>query len=193
MHRRAVSYLPAAIWLGILLLASGCGIPPDESSAIAMPTLVPTEASIMRDPLHQLAPTPDPRNSSYERLLVLLTGNPNPTPKQRAEHAYIRKLQDKLARLVIASMNGADVEKVASDNLIMMTSDRKVLVEILVNGNVGEATRQLIELGMEVTGSSDRFRIVSGYLPLELILPAARLQVVRAIIAPYATTDPVTE
>ena len=107
-------------------------------------------------------------------------------PKQ-TDLTYINKVNSHLQNLVAAYLSGKDVEQAAHGYGIKIINKKEILVDIYINDSVSEASAQLTKMGMTVQATNETSKVVEGSLSIDLILPAAQLDIVKAILPVMAT------
>src|SRR3954454_10808503 len=122
---------------------------------------------------------------AFSLILALL-----PLPRGAAAHmvAAIDKLDSRLQDLIDADARGQDVVAFAAAHGLRVSADKKVLVDVDVNGTVSETTDGLRGDGMDVAAVGDRrpFRGTEGCLPIQAVTQAAArpdVKTVRAVTA----------
>lgn len=107
-------------------------------------------------------------------------------PKQ-TNFAYIKKIDSHLQNLVADYLSGKDYTQSAQANGIRINNKKEVLVDIYTNDSSTLASVQLTKLGMTVTATNESYNIVEGALRIDLVIPAAQLDIVKAIMPVMGT------
>jgi hypothetical protein len=102
-------------------------------------------------------------------------------PKQ-TNFAYINKIDSNLQNLVADFLSGKDSVQSAKAYGIRINSKKEVMVDIYTNDSPTVASMELTRLGMTVQATNESYNIVEGTLPIDLVIPAAQLDIVKAIM-----------
>jgi hypothetical protein len=102
-------------------------------------------------------------------------------PKQ-VNLEYLKKIDGNLQNLVVDYLSGKDSAQSARARGIKINDKREVMVDIYTNDSPTLASMQLTKLGMTVLDTNESLHIVEGALPIDLVLPSAQLDIVKAII-----------
>src|SRR4051794_36486521 len=130
-----------------------------------------------------VAPSPaGAESSSVLRDLVTVEGGAR-NQVDSPQFAYLRELDPDLQTLAAgdAFLSGAGLTSLGPAVTLAGTT----LVDVYVNGDMGDAVRRLRGLGMQVKAVSDHLpeRMVEGYLPLSAATDAAALADTTAVVA----------
>lgn len=102
-------------------------------------------------------------------------------PKQ-SEPSYLKKIDSNLQNLVADYLSGKDATQAAKAYGLTINAKNEVLVDIYINGSVTPASNQLMKMGMTVQATNEAFHVVEGFLPIELVIPTAKLDTVKALL-----------
>jgi hypothetical protein len=102
-------------------------------------------------------------------------------PKQ-TNFGYIKKIDSNLQNLVADYLSGRDSAQSARAYGIRINNKKEVLVDIYTNDSATAASMQLTKLGMTVLAINESHNIVEGALPIDLVIQAAQLDIVKAIM-----------
>ena len=99
------------------------------------------------------------------------------------------KLDSKVRDLVAAKAANRDLRREGNIDRSAVDGTGRVLVDIYVRGDAADAARQLADVGMEITGSTNDAPVamVEGWLPVSQAASVARLEVTQAVATVTAT------
>lgn len=96
----------------------------------------------------------------------------------------LENVSSQVQGLVAQEEAGRDVATSADNASVVVTPGDRVLVDVYVNGDVGEAAAGLRVRGLQVLATaSDPYGVVEGYLPVDAVREAAQLKSTDAIVA----------
>jgi hypothetical protein len=110
-----------------------------------------------------------------------------PVPTKQNSPTYIQKIDSNLIDLLADYRSGKDLSQAAQERGLTVGNNKEVLVDIYVNGSVDQASSDLTKLGMTVQSTSEAYKVVEGFLPIDSVDQAAQKEVVKAILPVMAT------
>ena len=134
-----------------------------------------------------VAPERYARGPATESLtdLVEATGA-NGSEAANVRYAYLRKLDSHLQELAADRLENRDLSATAEDEALELSGgERRVTVDVYVDGDMAAAERALRAQGMEIAAVSDREpqRLVEGTLPIGSLTSVAGLESTQAVLA----------
>ena len=109
------------------------------------------------------------------------------TAPAEPDSSYLGKIDSNLQSLIADYLSGEDIKQSAQNYGLQVTENNEVLVDIYVNGSIDPAITQLTELGMLVQATNESFNVVEGLLPINNVLPVARLDTIKALLPVMAS------
>lgn len=125
-----------------------------------------------------------PATASLRGLVDAMGGNA--ADAADASHAYLRKLDSHLQEIAAARLEHDDLTATADREALALSPDeRRVQVDVYVNGDMTGALDALRAAGMDVTAVSNRApqRMVEGTLPISALTSVAGLGSTHAVLA----------
>jgi hypothetical protein len=184
-HMKSIATLLVIAVSAISLLASNSGLIPVQAKSVLRPSeqvppaaiLTPTRQADQNN-LHQQGKT----KGSLERLLNLINAS-EVSAAGSSDPANLAKLDSHLQDLISDRLSGMDVTKAAQNYGLTVSASQAVLMDIYIHGPLDQVVTRLKGLGMQVLATNQAFGgSIEGYLPVDSILPAARLTQTRALL-----------
>lgn len=105
------------------------------------------------------------------------------TSPAQADYFYLRKIDSHLQGALIAYLSGGDAIRAAQASGLQVNDKNEVQVDIYVTGPVSQAAAQLGSMGMTVQATNEAMGVVEGPLPMDVLLPVARLDFTKSLMA----------
>jgi hypothetical protein len=124
-----------------------------------------------------------PSKSSSTRLQAIL----EMTVSASSNRPYLKKIDSHLQDLVAAYLSGEDINKIAQTSGLKISAQKEVSVDVYVTSSVKQAAIQLASLGMTIQATNESYNVVEGRLPIGQVIPAAQLDITKAVmpVPPY--------